>query len=90
MSAVGHPKAAEASVIGVRHPKWDERPLLVVPKPGESVCKDHILCFMQDRIAKWLMPDDVVFVDEIPHTAISKIQKTNLRERFNEYRLPTA
>jgi fatty-acyl-CoA synthase len=89
--AVGHPKVAEAAVIGVRHPKWDERPLLVVvPKPGESVCKDDILDFMQDKIAKWWMPDDVVFVDEIPHTATGKIQKTTLRERFRDYRLPTA
>jgi fatty-acyl-CoA synthase len=89
--AVGHPKVAEAAVIGIRHPKWDERPLLVVvPKQGESVSKDDILGFMQDKIAKWWMPDDVVFVEEIPHTATGKIQKTTLRERFKEYRLPTA
>ncbi len=89
--AVGHPKVAEAAVIGVRHPKWDERPLLVVvTKPGESVRKDDIFCFMQDKIAKWWMPDDIVFVDEIPHTATGKIQKTALRERFKDYRLPTA
>ena len=89
--AVGHPKIAEAAVIGIRHPKWDERPLLVVvPKRGESVSKDDILGFMQGKIAKWWMPDDVVFVDEIPHTATGKIQKTTLRERFKEYRLPTA
>ncbi len=89
--AVGHPKIAEAAVIGIRHPKWDERPLLVVvPKQGESVTKDDILGFMQDKIAKWWMPDDVVFVEEIPHTATGKIQKTTLRERFKEYRLPTA
>lgn len=89
--AVGHPKVAEAAVIGIRHPKWDERPLLVVvPKQGESVSKDDILGFMQGKIAKWWMPDDVVFVEEIPHTATGKIQKTTLRERFKEYRLPTA
>ena len=89
--AVGHPKVAEAAVIGVRHPKWDERPLLiVVTKPGESLGKDEILHFMQDRIAKWWLPDDVVFVDEIPHTATGKIQKTTLRERFRDYALPTA
>jgi fatty-acyl-CoA synthase len=89
--AVGHPKVAEAAVIGVRHPKWDERPLLVVvTKPGESVCRDEILGFMEGKIAKWWMPDDVVFVDEIPHTATGKIQKTTLRERFKDYRLPTA
>jgi fatty-acyl-CoA synthase len=89
--AVGHPKVAEAAVIGVRHPKWDERPLLVVvTKPGEAVCKDDILGYMQGRIAKWWLPDDVVFVDEIPHTATGKIQKTALRERFRDYQLPTA
>jgi fatty-acyl-CoA synthase len=89
--AVGHPKVAEAAVIGVRHPKWDERPLLVVvTKPGESACRDDILGYMEGKIAKWWMPDDVVFVDEIPHTATGKIQKTALRERFKDYRLPTS
>ncbi|MGD9844925.1 MAG: long-chain-fatty-acid--CoA ligase [Variibacter sp.] len=88
--AVGHPKVAEAAVIGIRHPKWDERPLLViVPKQGESVDKDEIVAFMQGKVAKWWMPDDIVFVDEIPHTATGKIQKTALRERFKEYTFPT-
>jgi fatty-acyl-CoA synthase len=88
--AVGHPKVAEAAVIGVSHPKWDERPLLVVvTKPGETVGREDILCFMEGKIAKWWMPDDVVFVEEIPHTATGKIQKTALRERFKDYRLPT-
>jgi fatty-acyl-CoA synthase len=88
--AVGHPKVAEAAVIGVRHPKWDERPLLIVVlKPGEPPCRDDILGFMQGRTAKWWVPDDVVFVDEIPHTATGKIQKTTLRERFHDYVLPT-
>jgi len=89
--AVGHPKVAEAAVIGIRHPKWDERPLLVVVmKKGESTSRDHILGFMRGKIANWWMPDDVVFVDEIPHTATGKIQKTTLRERFKDYRLPSA
>jgi 3-(methylthio)propionyl---CoA ligase len=89
--AVGHPKVAEAAVIGVSHPKWDERPLLVVvAKPGETVGKDDILGYMDGKIAKWWMPDDVVFVEEIPHTATGKIQKIALRERFKDYRLPTA
>jgi fatty-acyl-CoA synthase len=89
--AVGHPKVAEAAVIGIRHPKWDERPLLVlVMKKGESISKDDILGFMRGKIANWWMPDDVVFVDEIPHTATGKIQKTTLRERFKDYRLPSA
>jgi fatty-acyl-CoA synthase len=89
--AVGHPKVAEAAVIGVAHPKWDERPLLVIVlKKGETATKEDILGFMQGKIAKWWMPDDVAFVDDIPHTATGKIQKMTLRDRFKEYRLPTA
>jgi fatty-acyl-CoA synthase len=89
--AVGHPEVAEAAVIGVAHPKWDERPLLViVRKPGKEPSKEAILGFMDGKIAKWWMPDDVVFVDEIPHTATGKIQKTTLRDQFRGYRLPTA
>ncbi len=89
--AVGHPKVAEAAVIGVKHPKWDERPLLIiVPKKDQSATKDEILKFMKGKIANWWMPDDVVFVDEIPHTATGKIQKTLLRERFKDFVLPTA
>jgi fatty-acyl-CoA synthase len=89
--AIGHPKVAEAAVIGVRHPKWDERPLLVVVmKAGEDAVKEDILGFMRGKIATWWMPDDVVFVDEIPHTATGKIQKVALRERFRDYELPTA
>jgi fatty-acyl-CoA synthase len=88
--AVGHPKVAEAAVIGVSHPKWDERPLLVIVlKKGENTTKEDILGFMQGKIAKWWMPDDVVFVDEIPHTATGKIQKLTLRQQFKDYRLPT-
>jgi len=82
---------AEAAVIGVKHPKWDERPLLVIVlKKDERASKDEILGFMEGKIAKWWMPDDVVFVDEIPHTATGKIQKITLRERFKDYTLPTA
>jgi fatty-acyl-CoA synthase len=81
---------AEAAVIGVQHPKWDERPLLVIVlKKGEHAGKDDILGFMRGKIAKWWLPDDVAFVDEIPHTATGKIQKTVLREQFKDYRLPT-
>jgi fatty-acyl-CoA synthase len=88
--AVGHPKVAEAAVIGIRHPKWDERPLLVIVlKKGETATKEDILGFMQGKIAKWWMPDDVAFVNEIPHTATGKIQKTTLREQFKGYTLPT-
>ena len=87
--AVGHPDVAEAAVIGIQHPKWDERPLLVVvPKEGRKPTKDELLAFMQGRIAKWWMPDDVVFVDAIPHTATGKILKTALRDTFREYTLP--
>jgi fatty-acyl-CoA synthase len=89
--AVGHPKVAEAAVIGVKHPKWAERPLLiVVPKKGQSVTRDEMLEFMEGKIADWWMPDDVTFVDEIPHTATGKILKTALREKFKDYELPTA
>ena len=89
--AVGHPKVAEAAVIGVQHPKWDERPLLVIVlKKDQSATKDEILGFMQGKIAKWWMPDDVAFVPEIPHTATGKILKTELRQRFKDYRLPIA
>jgi fatty-acyl-CoA synthase len=88
--AVGHPDVAEAAVIGVAHPKWDERPLLViVRKPGKEPTREAILGFMEGKIAKWWMPDDVVFVSEIPHTATGKIQKTTLRDQFRGYQLPT-
>ncbi|WP_298922727.1 long-chain-fatty-acid--CoA ligase [uncultured Bosea sp.] len=87
--AVGHPDVAEAAVIGVAHPKWDERPLLViVPKPGRAPSKEEMLAFMTGKIAKWWLPDDVVLVEAIPHTATGKIQKTKLREMFRDYRLP--
>jgi fatty-acyl-CoA synthase len=89
--AVGHPDVAEAAVIGVAHPKWDERPLLVVVvKEGRSPSKESILGFLEGKIAKWWMPDDVMFIDEIPHTATGKIQKTALRETLKDYSLPTA
>ena len=89
--AVGHPDVAEAAVIGIPHPKWDERPLLVVVrKPGREPSKEELLGFMEGKIAKWWMPDDVAFVDEIPHTATGKIQKITLREQFRDYSLPTA
>ena len=89
--AVGHPDVAEAAVIGVAHPKWDERPLLIVVlKPGKTATKEDILKFLEGKIAKWWMPDDVVFVEEIPHTATGKILKTALRERFGKHKLPTA
>jgi fatty-acyl-CoA synthase len=89
--AVGHPQVAEAAVIGVFHPKWDERPLLIVQlKPDQQVSREDLLTYMDGKIAKWWMPDDVVFVDAIPHTATGKILKTALRDQFKEYTLPTA
>ncbi len=89
--AVGHPDVAEAAAIGIVHPKWDERPLLVVVrKPGRSVTREELLAFMDGKVAKWWMPDDIAFVEAIPHTATGKIQKTTLRDQFRDYRLPTA
>jgi fatty-acyl-CoA synthase len=89
--AVGHPKVAEAAVIGVKHPKWDERPLLVVVlKEGQTAAKDEILGFMRGKTANWWLPDDVVFVDQIPHTATGKIQKMALREQYKDFILPGA
>jgi fatty-acyl-CoA synthase len=90
-TAVAHPAVAEAAVISVAHPKWDERPLLVVvKKQGEQVSRDELLEFYQGKVAKWWIPDDVVFVDELPHTATGKLLKTKLREDFKDYKLPTA
>jgi fatty-acyl-CoA synthase len=89
--AVGHPKVAEAAVIGVRHPKWDERPLLIVVlKKDQAASREEILGFMRGKTANWWLPDDVIFVDEIPHTATGKIQKMALREQFRGYVLPAA
>jgi acyl-CoA synthetase (AMP-forming)/AMP-acid ligase II len=89
--AVGCPGVAEAAVIGVPHPKWDERPLLViVRKEGADISAADVRAYLADKIAKWWMPDAIEFVDEIPHTATGKIQKVALRERFAGYRLPTA
>ena len=89
--AVGHPDVMEAAVIGVRHPKWDERPLLiVVKKSGAEVGKDSILKFYEGKVARWCVPDDVVFVEQLPHTATGKLSKITLREQFKDYCLPTA
>ena len=88
-AAVGHPAVAEAAVIGVTHPKWQERPLLiVVRKAGQDVTRDEMLRYLADKVAKWWLPDEVVFVDEMPHTATGKLLKTKLRELFGDYRLP--
>ena len=88
--SVGHPKVELAAVIGAAHPKWDERPVLVLKlKPGESQDKQEHLDFLQGKIAKWWMPDDVQFVEELPHTATGKISKLHLRQQFADYAFPS-
>jgi fatty-acyl-CoA synthase len=89
-AAMAHPGVAEAAVIGIAHPKWDERPLLIVQrKAGGNVGKQELIDFLAGKVAKWWLPDDVQFVEAIPHTATGKILKTRLREDFRDYRLPT-
>jgi fatty-acyl-CoA synthase len=88
-AAVGAPGVAEAAVVGVPHPKWAERPLLlVVAKPGAEVSKASVLTYLQDKVAKWWLPDDVLVVDELPHTATGKLLKTALRAQYRDYKLP--
>jgi len=90
-AAIAHPAVREAAVIGVYHPKWDERPLLVVvKKPGAAVTREELLKFFEGKVAKWWIPDDVAFVDELPHTATGKLLKTKIREDFKAHKLPTA
>ena len=89
--AVGHPKVALAAVIGAAHPKWDERPVLVIKlKPDQDQDKQEHLDFLKGKIAKWWMPDDVVFVDDIPLGATGKIDKKLVRQQLKDYALPTA
>jgi fatty-acyl-CoA synthase len=88
-AAIAHAAVAEAAVIGVAHAKWQERPLLiVVRKAGQDVTREQMLQFLDGKVAKWWLPDDVVFVAELPHTATGKLLKTKLREMFKDYRLP--
>jgi len=89
--AMAHPRVAMAACIGAFHPKWDERPLLlVVKKPGGEVTREEMLKFFEGKIAKWWTPDDVIFVDAIPLGATGKMQKNKLRELFKDHKLPTA
>ena len=89
-AAMGHPDVAEAAVIAVPHPKWQERPLLlVVAREGKSPSRDDILEHLAGQVAKWWLPDDVVFLDELPHTATGKVLKLELRKQFRDHRLPT-
>ena len=86
---MAHPKIKEAAVIGVTHPKWSERPLAcVVLNPGESMSKEDVLDHVRGSLAKWQVPDDVVFIDEVPKTSVGKFSKKTLRERFADYVLP--
>ena len=88
---MAHPAVHEAAAIACFHPKWDERPLMVVvKKPGAEASAAELIAFYDGKIPKWQTPDDVVFVDEIPHTATGKISKLQLRERFKDHKLPTA
>ncbi|MEO6623573.1 MAG: 3-(methylthio)propionyl-CoA ligase [Burkholderiaceae bacterium] len=87
--AVAHPAVAMAACIGVAHPKWDERPIIaVVKKPGADVAREELLAFYEGKIAKWQVPDDVVFVDAIPLGGTGKMQKAKLREMLKDYKLP--
>ena len=89
--AVGCPGITEAAVIAVPHPKWDERPLLLaVKEEGADVTKETVIEHLKASLAKWQLPDDVVFVDELPHTATGKILKTKLRAEYKDHKLPTA
>jgi fatty-acyl-CoA synthase len=88
---MGNPKVAEAAVIGVEHPKWAERPLAcVVVKPGEELSKEELIEWLTPKVAKWWLPDDVVFIDEVPKTSVGKFSKKDLRDKFRGYQLPTA
>jgi fatty-acyl-CoA synthase len=88
--AVGHPAVACAAAIGLPHPKWDERPLLIIElKPGQQATRDELLNYLNGKIAKWWMPDDVVFTDKIPLGATGKINKLALRATFKDHKLPT-
>ena len=84
--AVSHPDVAEAAVIGAEHPKWDERPLLlVVPKAGRTLTPESVLAVYEGKIAKWWLPDAVLVVDELPHSATGKLSKLTLRHQYRRY-----
>jgi fatty-acyl-CoA synthase len=90
-AAVGCAGVAEAAAIGVKHPKWDERPLLlIVRKQGSAVTADQVRAHLAAHVAKWWLPDEILFVDSLPHTATGKLLKTALREQYRDYQLATA
>ncbi len=87
---MAHPKVAEAAVIAIAHPKWSERPLAcVVAKPDVQLSKEEILDFLREKLTKWQVPDDVVFIDEVPKTSVGKFSKKTLRDRFADYEWPS-
>jgi len=89
-AALVHPAVQEAAVIGVAHPTWQERPLmLVICKPGQSVTRDELQSVLASKVAKWWLPDDILFVSELPHTATGKLNKLKLREQYQHHKLPT-
>ncbi len=89
--AVAHPDVAEAAIVAARHPKWDERPLLIVTaKPGHTIDPAGLLALYPGQVAKWWIPDEVVVVDDLPHTATGKLNKLALRQRFKDYQLASA
>jgi len=90
---MGHPKVAEAAVIAIAHPKWQERPLAaVVPHEQfrDSITKQEILDFLAGKVAKWWLPDDIVFIDAVPKTSVGKFNKRALRQRFRDYEIAGA
>jgi fatty-acyl-CoA synthase len=90
-AALGHPAIAECAVIAAYHPKWSERPLLIARlNEGQTATREEVRDYLADKVAKWWLPDDVLFVDELPHTATGKLSKLTLRERFKDHILPTA
>jgi fatty-acyl-CoA synthase len=87
---MAHPKVAEAAVVAIPHEKWVERPLAcVVVKPGETLSGDEVMAWLEPRVAKWWLPDDVVFIEEVPKTSVGKFSKKDLRDRFAGYQLPS-
>ena len=82
--AIAHPKILEAAVVGVLHHKWDERPLLIIVSK-ENISKEEVFAYLKDKIAKWWMPDDILFLDDLPHTATGKVRKVELKEKYKLY-----